>query len=557
MKSTYLIVPPLFYVKKIGSIFQLRSPALKLLFGLLFFITNTIVYAQTVTCNVMTPLVQNNYPANVSFGTTGSVGLISVSNSENIVNSIASDFATINTSLNVVGGAYLSVSLSEGSLPKGYFAGFEMESVSLINLGILNNITISVLNNGTLVQAKSGLDLIETAVISGTAKQTIGFLVTAGTVFDEIKIDFSEGFLEANIGSVLIYNAVVKGFCAPNPVLTEYTHLANDHGNDMGVAVSGDNTGLIGASILEYSQSMDNLIDGDHTNYVAINNSVISASAASSASLAVVTPAHTFTNDEYVGFIVKGDNGLIDIGALTGIEIATYNNGVLVETISNSDLINLSALSSELLSGMTSTGTMSIIGFATTEDFDEVKLTVGNFTGVGNELQVFEAFVASNDALPVNYGPISAMMQHNILKVNWMTLFETNNKEFVIEGSADGKSWMEIGTVMSGARNGNSDKPLEYSFEKMFENVAMAGFSLLSFFALAIVFLALFPTIKRKKTFSMLRLVIVLIGITIISCKKTDVQVDVSKEMIKFIRIGQIDADNTVHYSKVEKIIYK
>ncbi|WP_162817951.1 hypothetical protein U0035_09735 [Niabella yanshanensis] len=521
-------------------------------------------------CATPATLTQASYPAVASYGATGLTGglntaanisgiLNGISNSANVVNGTTTDFATIGTNLSVAGGAYLSVRLLEGSMPVGHFAGFEIENTNLLGLGVLSGLGVEVLNNGTTVQSVSGLNLLNASVLTAGSKQTIGLLVTAGTEFDEIRLNIGQGLLEANVGVINVYNAVVRGFCAPSPSLGDYTVLANGNptANGMGVAVNGGNSGLVGANVLGFSESLDNLVDADPDNFVTLNSSVVGAGAASSASLAVTTPNHTFTNDEYVGFIVKGGSGLLDVGLLTGITITTYNDGVAAETFTNSNLLNLSALGLTLLNGITAPD-VSIIGFQTSQDFDEVRLTVDGLTSVGNSLDVYSAFVTSNSVLPVTFGNISAIFQNNSLQIDWSTISETNNKEFIIEGSADGKTWVKLGTVASKAEGGNSDTSISYSFSKTAQElIVLSGFAMIPAVALVIIALMLFPSVKRKTAFWATPVLAIVLAFVSVSCNKSGDSYDTGEQPIAYVRIAQVDKDGTTTYSKAVAVIKK
>ncbi len=534
--------------------------------------TTRIYYAEVVlsdswtlpACNNLTPVVQNTFPAVVQYGTslTPALGNIAdvnailnnINNVTNVVNSNTTDAATVTTNVGVTGGAYISVKLLQDTVPAGYFAGFDIEEISLLNLSLLNGLTIEVLNNGTVVQTNSGVNLLEAGVLSGSSRQTVGLI--AQVPFDEIRISFTQGLLGLNLGVIDVYNAVIKSFCPPSPELGSYTLLANGTptAKGMGVAVNADRSGLVGTEILGFSESLDNLVDADSTNYVAINGSVLGPTLASSATLSVITPGHTFVNDEYVGFIVRGNAGLIDLGALTGITITTYNNGAPGEVVSNSSLLNLNALGLLTINSIPG-GDGMIIGFKTTQDFDEVAITVDGLASVGNELQVFGAFVADgNQVLPVTFGLLSAIVKDGKLIVSWSTLSEINNQEFTIEVSKDGKTFHPIGKVGTKAPDGNSSSELTYNFTKDWQQVALLSFgSLISAVALFMLVMMWLPGIKRRKIL-IVPLFAIIFSTALYSCSKKDHSFDPGTESV-FVRIAQTDKDGKTTYSKVVKAV--
>lgn len=526
-------------------------------------------------CNINTPLVQATssvagFPAVVAYGTTGLTGVLNtianvrgilngVSGIENIVNNNATDYATVNTNLNVAGGAYITTRLLAGSIQPGHFAGFEVENTTLLSLGLLNGLTVEVYNNGAFVQRVAGANLLNAAIITAGNRQTVGFLVTQGA-FNEVRLLFNEGLLEASLGALNIYSAVVKSFCAPTAPLGNNVVLANGHPstNGMGITVNSNNSGLVGASVLGFSESLDNLIDSDPNNYVELNGT-LNIGVANPATLSVATPQHVFTNDEYAGFIVRGTNPIADVGLLTNIAVTTFRNGAPVETnTAISPLLLLNALDVVVLNDMAPGTNAQILGFKTTQDFDEVQLSVGGLASVGNTLQVFRAFAAEEAALPVTFGDLNAVLKGNNLQINWSTISETNNKEFIVEGSADGNQWVKLGTVASQAEGGNSDASINYNFSKTVQElIALSGFAMIPAAILVIIALMLFPSVKRKTAFLATPVLALVLAFVSISCNKSGDSYETGEQPIAYVRIAQVDKDGTTTYSKVVAVIKK
>ena len=89
----------------------------------------------------------------------------------------------------------------------------------------------------------------------------------------------------------------------------------------------------------------------------------------------------------------------------------------------------------------------------TTDNFDKSTDTPFTLTIYGTEPTV--------TPLPVELVYFIATVQKGIVNLLWLTASEKDNKEFVVERSADGKAFERIGTVQS---NGNSSLPIRYSF---------------------------------------------------------------------------------------------
>ncbi|MGE9312986.1 hypothetical protein ACLOAU_15160 [Niabella sp. CJ426] len=529
------------------------------------------------TCNSITQLNQAAFPAVASYGTTGVVGggglaaadvagiLNSMQNVENITSSSTTDYANLSpANATIAGEGYLSVKLLSGSVPANYYAGFEIENNNLLNVDLLNGMRIEALNNGTLVKSMSAFQILSASVLSGSSgRQTLGFLVTNGA-FNELRLIFSSGLLSAgaSLGATRIYNAVVRNFCPPSSALGSTTILANGHAsaNGLGVSVNGGNSGLANASLINsqtLASSMNNLIDNDASNYVSLS-STLGIGAANAASVSVTTPAYTFVNDEYTGFVVKAAAPLANVGLLTGVTVSTYLDGVLQEQSSvSNNLLKLNVLNALSVNGAVPPDAQ-LVYFKTTNDFDEVRLTVNDLVGIGSELQVYSAFVSGQAVLPVNFGEVNAVYQNGKLSLNWSTLSETNNKEFVVEGSVDGKTWTKLGTVASKASDGNSDTSIQYDFSKSVQElIALSGFSLLSMILLAGLALLMFPSIKRKSAFMLTPILAIVMTLTLFACSKSDNAPEIGEKTVTYIRIAQVDKDGSTSYSKVVKVVYR
>lgn len=63
--------------------------------------------------------------------------------------------------------------------------------------------------------------------------------------------------------------------------------------------------------------------------------------------------------------------------------------------------------------------------------------------------------------LPVTWAEVSARQVQNLVQVDWVTEFETNNDHFEILRSRDGEDWREIGRMDS---RGNASERTSYSF---------------------------------------------------------------------------------------------
>lgn len=147
--------------------------------------------------------------------------------------------------------------------------------------------------------------------------------------------------------------------------------------------------------------------------------------------------------------------------------------------------------------------------------------------------------------LPVGLGSLSASLKSGKLQVDWTTLSEANNSRFLVQASADGSIWHELGTVTSKASGGNSSGELAYSFVTVLGGTALAGFGLLG--------LLLLPATRNRLTKAMLLLLVLC---AVVSCAKDEMG-DTKLEVLGggkgqvYVRLAQIDRDGTVNYSDV------
>lgn len=76
-----------------------------------------------------------------------------------------------------------------------------------------------------------------------------------------------------------------------------------------------------------------------------------------------------------------------------------------------------------------------------------------------------------NGALPVTFGLFTAQKLNKAVKLNWTTVQEMNSSHFIVERSADGRTWQSITTV---AAAGNSNNRLSYI---AYDNLPLNGSS--------------------------------------------------------------------------------
>lgn len=148
---------------------------------------------------------------------TGTFGVVcigqSMSGTANVVDASLANFATHTPAILSVGcGARISVHNNGATpFPAGTFAGFEISRQgTVLDISILNAITINLYKSGTLVQNSSSQNILKVGVLSPlSGNASIGF--TSTVEFDEIQIVFDAGLISASLGGTYnIYYAFVR-----------------------------------------------------------------------------------------------------------------------------------------------------------------------------------------------------------------------------------------------------------------------------------------------------------------------------------------------------------
>ncbi len=148
-------------------------------------------------------------------------------------------------------------------------------------------------------------------------------------------------------------------------------------------------------------------------------------------------------------------------------------------------------------------------------------------------------------ALPVTFGTIDASIKDGKLTVNWTTEKETNNAYYLVEASGEGKHFTTISDkVLTQAKDGNSDAPLQYHFEKTHHGLL----------GVSVLFLLLLSCRSRRQ-FKFIYLIPVLLIFSAVACNKSsgDLLSDSHEDI--FVRVVQTDKDGAQTYSKTIKVI--
>jgi len=353
-------------------------------------------------CRTDTPISAPDYPVFINAENTGATGLAEtcllgdcISDMENLINGDPDDGAVI-TPLATSGDASISVKFGAGtyggSSSNPVFVGFDIENESLLDVDVLDGIEITTYLNGTEVQTSggSGGPLVEVGadVLLGSedSRRTVGFAAT--DEFDEVQLSITN-VLGVNLSATTVYQLILRDLCPGDPLSCGETAILEK--DSYPVIVNAERTGFDGAVCVDCSISnVDGVISADEGEYATIEATV---DLLSPASISVLNPTETYPAGTYAGFIIDTQSSnLVELDLLQQLQINTYNNGVLQETSSGSDLLTLTVLFITIGSG----DGIFQVGFETTQPYDEIQLQVGSLVDaniLSEEIHVYNAFV--------------------------------------------------------------------------------------------------------------------------------------------------------------------
>jgi len=351
-------------------------------------------------CNTQSPWINGTYTNLTASGSaTGFLCLGGVSNTANLIDNNTSNFASVNlTGLSCNGTVVVKDNDAADTYPAGTFAGFEVSADGLLSASIAATVTITTYNNGTLADtynAVTSLIGVSSSLLNANGNAVLGFTTTKD--FDEVRISYQP--LVSVLFSAQVYGAVIEKYCAgPALPCNVQTQLNNP---TYPTSVVGGNTGISGLACVGCSvNNAQNVVSASTTDYATISMAV---SAGSVGAISVKDNISTYTAGTFAGFNISNPN-LIGVNVLSGLTIKTYLNGALRETSGSGTLVSLNSL---LLNG---TGEQ-LVGFVTTQSFNEVKLEVSNLLGVFSNTRVYDLVVQNFCAGP----PIACSTTTNLI----------------------------------------------------------------------------------------------------------------------------------------------
>ncbi|MGX7668931.1 hypothetical protein ACWPKD_14890, partial [Flavobacterium pedocola] len=346
-----------------------------------------------LACNTQTIISAPTYPVYIDGDRTGIDGLVcalcSVSNTENLIDTNASNYALIDLTASVGTSGKIAVKEQITDYPAGTFAGFDIESIALLNANVFDAIRVTTFLNGVQQETKSGngaLISVNTILLVGTGRQTVGFVATMP--FDEVQIKFTN-LATVTLGTVKVYGTVLEKFCPATVECNQTYPLTNP---TFPVYINGAHSGIDGVVCAACAvNDTNNVLTASTTDYARIT---LTASTLATGSIAVTDQLFTYPPGTIAGFTIKDLNNLIELDLFQTLTISTYNNGQFRESRTGGQLLSLSLLTPIFGSGP---GFYNV-GFKATLSFDEIQIRVGSLASAISNLNVYGAFVNTKDS---------------------------------------------------------------------------------------------------------------------------------------------------------------
>ncbi len=339
-------------------------------------------------CNMPTALNESVYPVTIDLSKTGISGAACVAcrvdSTGNVIDGDAGTGATISLTAGALSSGSIAVKDALTQYDSGTFAGFDIESTALLNANVLANFTVSTYLAGALQESFSGNTLlagVSTSLLGTSGRFTVGN--TAAQPFDELRLTATQT-AGTDLGITKVYGATLTQFCG-GTIGCNSTYFLNN--TAFPTFIDGRHTGVTGAACAACNVSnTNNAISADTTDYAVLTTV---AGVAAATSLSVHDAVATYPAGTLAGFGIAETNNLLQVNLFKTITITTYNNGVLQESRSAGQLLNLSALVLQL----NPTAGYYNAGFQATLPFDEVRISAAPVAGVAPVVRVYGAFV--------------------------------------------------------------------------------------------------------------------------------------------------------------------
>ena len=330
-------------------------------------------------------------PAYYSMGATGTTYQVSqpspqVAGSGNVAAGASAadgDFATFAT-LKVDATANVGVPVAlllklNGTAPAGYRAGMVLANTAtgLANVSALGTVTLRTYLNGTALAQRQEEKVVQATVLQalllGASTRPTQLEFITSKPFDAVEIEFG-GVVGLDYTTNIYYAYGVRpgvqtrasGFISRFAALTGSEYAAASASGLLCVATDVENP----AYVADYSL----------TNFALLRTTASVLCNPSLRTKLAGVPATGAPSGHYAGFVI-GQQSLLDVSLLSGLQLTTYLGGVRQEEKSGLGLLDLTLLPDN----------KAQVAFATTKAFDEVKIQrVGVLTAL-DDLEVYYA----------------------------------------------------------------------------------------------------------------------------------------------------------------------
>lgn len=381
----------------------------------------------TIECNKSYALINPAFPVTIDGTKTGIEGAVcvacAVNNANNVLTPNTTDYASIAITAGVASTASLAVVDQLSTYPAGTFAGFTINNVSnLVELDLLNSITISTYLDGILRETKNGSQLLGLTLAipilgTGTGVYNVGF--KTALPFDEVRI--TVGSLVGVINNIDVYGAFIETSATSGGSLVCATIVAND---ENGVPANGT-TGATAYS---------NILANDTLNGVAVdpNEVVITQVSSSSPNIYLLgtdvmvapnTPIGNYTLTYRICEVINPSNcSTATVNVLVSSGTLECNSEVPIPFTSNTfDAISATTSTTGIcVPGVCGVSNINAIADANLINYATVTTAIG--LGVTHNLRVTDANTDYDAGLFVGYriAPTNGLLSLDL--INSMTM---------------------------------------------------------------------------------------------------------------------------------------
>lgn len=257
------------------------------------------------------------------------------------------------------------------------------------------------------------------------------------------------------------------------------------------------------------------------------------------------------TGNDYIRKIIQVNDGYVIAGetSSTDGDISNHHGGFwdawAFKLGNNGDLVwqkNFGGTANDIFYGITQStdGGYMLAGHTYSTD--------GDVTGQhgGGCADLWAVKISADESLPITFGAVDAVIKNGELHVNWTSQSEINNAYYLVEVSADGKNFTTISDqILTKAKNGNSDTPLQYHFTKSYTAIHV----------LVMLFLGLSFGFNTRKRLLLTGFMVIGGALFVLSCNKNtnDIQYDRGQKL--YLRIAQADKDGATSYSRIISVV--